>query len=123
MKCILLVEDQPDIRKLIRLALESEPWQLHEAVDGPSGVAIAQQLRPEVILMDLMMAGEYGGLEACRRIRADPMLAASTLIVISARGLPADRRAAEEAGADHYLFKPFSPLDLIDLIAGLPCRA
>lgn len=121
-KSILTIEDQADIRKLIRMTLEFESWQVHEAVDGPAGVALAQQLRPDVILMDLMMPGEYDGLEACRRIRADPSLAGTSIVVISARGLAVDRQAALDAGADHYLFKPFSPLDLIDTIEALPLR-
>jgi len=121
-KSILTIEDQADIRKLIRMTLEFESWQVHEAVDGPSGVALAQQLRPDVVLMDLMMPGEYDGLEACRRIRADPSLAATAIIVISARGLAVDRQAALDAGANQYLFKPFSPLDLIDTIEALPVR-
>lgn len=122
MKRILTIEDQADIRKLIRMTLEFESWQVHEAVDGPSGVALAQQLRPDVVLMDLMMPGQYDGLEACRRIRADPSLAATAIIVISARGLAVDRQAALDAGANQYLFKPFSPLDLIDTIEALPVR-
>lgn len=122
MKSILTIEDQADIRKLIRMTLEFESWQVHEAVDGPSGVALAQQLRPDVVLMDLMMPGQYDGLEACRRIRADPSLAATAIIVISARGLAVDRQAALDAGANQYLFKPFSPLDLIDTIEALPVR-
>jgi len=121
-KSILTIEDQADIRKLIRMTLEFESWQVHEAVDGPSGVALAQQLRPDVVLMDLMMPGQYDGLEACRRIRADPSLAATAIIVISARGLAVDRQAALDAGANQYLFKPFSPLDLIDTIEALPVR-
>lgn len=123
MKSILTIEDQADIRKLIRMTLEFESWQVHEAVDGPSGVLLAQQLRPDVVLMDLMMPGEYDGIEACRRIRADASLAHTCIIVISARGLAVDRQAALEAGADQYLFKPFSPLDLIDTIEALPVRA
>ena len=122
MKSILTIEDQADIRKLIRMTLEFESWQVHEAVDGPTGVALAQQLRPDVVLMDLMMPGEYDGIEACRRIRADPSLAATAIIVISARGLAVDRQAALDAGANQYLFKPFSPLDLIDTIEALPVR-
>ena len=122
MKSILTIEDHADIRKLIRMTLEFESWQVHEAVDGPSGVLLAQQLRPDVVLMDLMMPGEYDGIEACRRIRADASLVATSIIVISARGLAVDRQAALEAGADQYLFKPFSPLDLIDTIEALPAR-
>ena len=119
MKRVLMVEDQPDIRKLIRMALEFEDWEVHEAFDGPAGVALAQSVRPDVVLMDVMMPGEYDGLEACRRIKADPQLAGTRVIVVSAKGLATDAEAGRTAGADEYLFKPFSPLELIDTIERL----
>ena len=119
MKRVLMVEDQPDIRKLIRMALEFESWQVHEAVDAPSGVEVARQLLPDVILMDVMMPGEFDGLEACRRIKADPLLQNTKLVVVSAKGLASDVDAGKAAGADEYLFKPFSPLQLVDTIERL----
>ena len=119
MKRVLMVEDQPDIRKLIRMALEFESWQVHEAVDAPSGVEVARQVQPDVILMDVMMPGEFDGLEACRRIKADPLLKNIKLVVVSAKGLASDVDAGKAAGADEYLFKPFSPLELIDTIERL----
>ena len=116
---VLMVEDQADIRKLIRMTLEFESWQVHEAVDAPSGVALAREVRPDVVLMDLMMPGEFDGLEACRLIKADPELAGVKLVVISAKGLASDVEASKAAGADDYLFKPFSPLQLVDTIERL----
>lgn len=114
-----MVEDQPDIRKLIRMALDFEGWEGHEAEDAPSGVRAAQQLKPDVVVLDVMMPGEYDGLEACRRIKADPALAGVRVVVVSAKGLATDAQAAREAGADEYLFKPFSPLELVDTIERL----
>jgi CheY-like chemotaxis protein len=114
-----MVEDQPDIRKLIRMALEFEDWEVHEAFDGPAGVQLAQSVRPDVVLMDVMMPGEFDGLEACRRIKADPLLKNTKLVVVSAKGLASDVDAGKAAGADEYLFKPFSPLELIDTIERL----
>jgi len=116
---VLMVEDQPDIRKLIRMALEFESWQVYEAVDAPSGVELARQLVPDVILMDVMMPGAFDGLEACRRIKADPLLKNTKLIVVSAKSLASDVDAGKAAGADEYLCKPFSPLELIDTIERL----
>lgn len=119
MKRILMVEDQPDIRKLIRMALEFEAWEGHEAEDAVAGVEAAKRLKPDVVLMDVMMPGAFDGLEACRRIKADPQLAGVRVVVISAKGLATDVQTAREAGADEYLFKPFSPLELIDTIERL----
>ena len=119
MKRVLMVEDQPDIRKLIRMALEFVSWQVHEAADAPSGVEVARQVLPDVILMDVMMPGGFDGLEACRRIKAGPLLKNTKLVVVSAKGLASDVDAGKAAGADEYLFKPFSPLQLVDTIERL----
>ncbi len=119
MKRILMVEDQPEIRKLIRMALEFEGWSVDEALDGPSGVAKAQAIKPDLVVMDVMMPGEFNGLEACRRIKALADLPAVKVVVVSSKGLVVDVEAAKEAGADEYIFKPFRPLDLVDVIERL----
>lgn len=119
MKRVLMVEDQPDIRKLIRMTLEFESFEVHEAHDGPAGVALAREIRPDVVLMDVMMPGDFDGLEACRRIKADPTLSATRVVVISAKGLAADAQAGRDAGADEYLYKPFSPMGLLDTVERL----
>ena len=116
MKKILMVEDQPDIRKLIRMALEFEGWEVAEAFDGPEGLQKAQAWRPDLVVMDIMMPGEFDGMEACRRIKADPQLQHTKVVVVSAKGQMVDVEAAKSAGADDYMFKPFSPLQLIDVI-------
>lgn len=117
-----MVEDQPDIRKLIRMALDFEGWEGHEAEDAPAGLEAAQRLKPDVVVMDVMMPGAFDGLEACRRIKADPQLSGVRILVVSAKGLATDAQAAREAGADEYLFKPFSPLELVDTIERLTSR-
>jgi two-component system, OmpR family, phosphate regulon response regulator PhoB len=119
MKKILMVEDHSDIRKLIRMTLEFEDFEIHEAADGLTGVIKAQALRPDLILMDVMMPGEIDGLQACRRIRADDALKNTPLVLLTARGQAKDREVGMEAGASAYLVKPFSPLELIDLIEKL----
>ncbi len=119
MKKILMVEDHSDIRKLIRMTLEFEDFEIHEAADGLTGVIKAQALRPDLILMDVMMPGEIDGLQACRRIRADDALKNTPLVLLTARGQAKDREVGMEAGASAYLVKPFSPLELIDLIETL----
>ncbi|MEN9384605.1 MAG: hypothetical protein RI959_1554 [Pseudomonadota bacterium] len=116
MKKVLLVEDHSDIRKLIRMTLEFEDLELHEAADGLTGVVKAQALKPDLILMDVMMPGEIDGLQACRRIRADAALKHIPILMLTARGQARDRELGQEAGASAYLVKPFSPLELLDWI-------
>jgi DNA-binding response OmpR family regulator len=93
--------------------------QLIEAKDGSAGLAMAKKLRPDLILLDVMMPGELNGLEVCRRIRADADLAATRVVLLSARGQAADVKAGLAAGAHSYMVKPFSPQRLLDTASQL----
>jgi DNA-binding response OmpR family regulator len=119
MKQILIVDDHADIRRLIRMTLEFEDYAIEEAGDGESALRMAQTLKPDLVLLDVMMPGAVNGLEVCRRLRADATAAGPRVIMLSARGQASDREAGLQAGADTYLVKPFSPLQLINCIAQL----
>ena len=119
MKRVLIVEDQADIRKLIRMTLEFEPYEIHEAANGVNGLQLAGEVMPDLILLDVMMPGEIDGLQVCARVRANPALRATRVVVLTARGHIQDRDAGQQAGADEYLIKPFSPLQLIETIERL----
>lgn len=123
MKRILIVEDQADIRKLIRMTLEFENYEIHEATDGAFGLRMATAVKPDVILLDVMMPGELDGLQVCQRVKSDPALAGTRVILLTARGQVRDRDAGTAAGADEYLVKPFSPLQLIDTLERLVAAA
>jgi two-component system phosphate regulon response regulator PhoB len=123
MKSILIVEDQPDIRKLIRMTLEFEPYDVHEASDGVSGLRVANEVKPDLMLLDVMMPGELDGLQVCKQIKTDPNLRQIRVILLTARGQARDLDAGREAGADEYLVKPFSPLQLIETIEKLLAEA
>jgi DNA-binding response OmpR family regulator len=119
MKRVLIVEDQADIRKLIRMTLEFENYEIHEASDGSFGLRMAQAIRPDVMLLDVMMPGELDGLQVCQRIKSDSSMAGTKVVLLTARGQQKDREAGEQAGADDYLVKPFSPLQLIETLEQL----
>ncbi len=119
MKRVLIVEDQSDIRKLIRMTLEFEPYEIFEAGDGAAGLALAGEVRPDIILLDVMMPGNLDGLQVCTQVRANPALAGTRVVLLTARGQTQDRDAGQLAGADEYLIKPFSPLQLIETIERL----
>lgn len=123
MKRILIVEDQADIRKLIRMTLEFENYEIHEATDGAFGLRMATAVKPDVILLDVMMPGELDGLQVCQRVKSDPALTGTRVILLTARGQVRDRDAGTAAGADEYLVKPFSPLQLIDTLERLVAAA
>ena len=116
LKRILVVEDQPDIRRLVQMSLEFEPYELHEAADGETALAMAARLQPDLVLLDVMMPGALDGLQVCARLRADPALQATRIVLLSARTQPEDRQAGLDAGADAYLAKPFSPLGLVEAL-------
>lgn len=119
MKKILIVDDHADIRRLIRLTLEFERHDILESADGNSALELAASCRPDFVLLDVMMPGGIDGLEVCRRIKANATLAGAKVILLSARGQARDREAGLQAGADAYLVKPFSPLQLIDYLAAM----
>lgn len=116
---ILIVEDQADIRKLIRMTLEFGHFEIHEAHDGESGLAMARAIRPTVVLLDVMMPGLLDGYQVCARIKQDPALKAIQVVMLTARGQATDLAAGESAGADAYLVKPFSPLELIERVEAM----
>jgi CheY-like chemotaxis protein len=113
---VLIVDDQPDIRRLIRMTLEDEPFELQEAADGEQALAAVAAWRPDLILLDVMMPGRFDGLQVCASVRANPGSADTRVVLLSARADGQDRDAGHAAGADEYLTKPFSPLQLLETI-------
>lgn len=119
---VLVVEDQADIRKLVRMTLAIGQVDVHEADSGESGVRLAENLHPDLVLMDVMMPGEIDGYQACRQIKDNPKLAATAVVMLTARGQQSDLADGKAAGADAYLVKPFSPLQLLDTVNELLAR-
>lgn len=115
-KVILIVEDQSDIRKLIRMTLEIGYSELHEADNGEAGWHMVKALRPDLVLLDVMMPGSLDGYQLCQKIRQEPGLRHIPVILLTARGQQADFEMGRQAGANAYLTKPFSPLELIDAV-------
>lgn len=115
-KVILIVEDQSDIRKLIRMTLELGDSEIHEAENGEAGWHMVKALRPDLVLLDVMMPGSLDGYQVCQKIRQEPALRQTPVIMLTARGQQADFEMGRQVGADAYLTKPFSPLELIDTV-------
>jgi two-component system cell cycle response regulator DivK len=114
-KRILSVEDQEDNRRIIRDLLTSVGYEMIEASDGESGVRLAEEQRPDLILMDIQLPG-IDGYEATRRIKARPELHDIPIIVVTSYALSGDDAKAKAAGSDAYVAKPFSPRDLLATI-------
>lgn len=115
-KRILIVEDHADIRKLVRLTLEFEDYEIHEAANADEGLEAVRRLHPDLLLLDVMMPGKLNGLDLCRLAKTDLALGRPQVVLLTARGQSQDVEAGMNAGADAYLLKPFSPLKLIETI-------
>ena len=116
---VLVVEDHADIRRLIRMSLELEAYEVAEASNGVVGMELVREQAPDVLLLDVMMPGGVDGLELCRQVRADPRLQHTRILMLSACGTAVDRQRGRDAGADGDLVKPFSPLQRVQRIAEL----
>jgi CheY-like chemotaxis protein len=115
---ILVAEDEPHLRYLMAVTLGLEDYEIIQAGTGTDALALAQQHRPDLALLDIRMP-ELDGIEVCRLLKADPALKGIPVIIVSALAEPADREAAGQVGADHYITKPFSPLELVEAVEEL----
>ena len=109
---VLLVEDDPGLTELLRYNLEREGLEVLATTDGEEGLALAQEQRPDIIILDWMVPN-LSGIEVCRRLRRDPELARIPVLMLTARAEETDRIRGLETGADDYITKPFSPRELI----------
>jgi len=117
-KTILYVEDNELNRKMLRHLLRNTSYRLIEAHDGETGVTMARSEHPDLILMDVQLP-KISGIEATRKLKADPATAATPIIAITSFALSGDEQRAKEAGASAYLAKPYSPFALLGMIQEL----
>lgn len=115
-KRILIVEDQSDLRRLLRMTLEMVECEVHEADNGPQGLSMAMAVKPDIVILDVMLPGGIDGCQICRMIKKDPATRNTYVILLSARNQKTDIEAGLAAGADRYMSKPFSPLELVEAI-------
>jgi DNA-binding response OmpR family regulator len=109
---VLLVEDEADIRELIRYSLAQAGLEVEEASDGAEALEKLRAFVPDLIVLDLMLPG-MPGLEVCRRLRSRADTAKLPIMVVSARSNPSEKALGLAMGADDYVTKPFSPRDLL----------
>ncbi|MBI2089740.1 MAG: response regulator transcription factor [Deltaproteobacteria bacterium] len=121
-KKILVVEDEPDIRKLIHYNLAQEHYQVVEAEDGERALRLLQHEKPDLIILDLLLPG-MSGLELCRAVRGRPDTARFPILMLTAKAGEADRVVGLEMGADDYLTKPFSPREMVARVKAILRRS
>lgn len=129
-KKILVIEDQPDIRMLIRMTLNFDHYELHEASDAQMGLKMVRAIKPDLVLLDIMMPIRIevsspaieDGLDLCKHLKNDPEYMAIPIVILTAKGQSVDKAIGLDAGADEYVVKPFSPLYLISVVDRLMLR-
>jgi CheY-like chemotaxis protein len=118
---ILICDNEEPMRALVRASLALEDYEIVEARDGDEALERARTLRPDLIVLDVQMPGRTG-FEVLQELRADPELARTPVLMLTARAQASDREAAAAVGADRYLPKPFSPVELAAVVEELLAR-
>ncbi|WP_156255262.1 phosphate regulon transcriptional regulator PhoB [Sandarakinorhabdus oryzae] len=109
---ILLVEDDASLIELVTYNLEKEGFDVVRTGDGEEALTLAEEEKPDLVILDWMIAN-LSGIEVCRRLRRAPATANLPIVMLTARGDEADRIRGLETGADDYMTKPFSPRELV----------
>ena len=117
-RTILVIDDEPELVKLLDYNLSKAGYLVISAKDGEAGLAAARKHAPDAIILDIMMPG-LDGWEVCKRLRQDPVTAAMPLLMLTAKGEEGDRVLGLELGADDYLTKPFGVRELVARVKAL----
>ena len=119
---ILVVEDEPDIRKLVQYNLTQERFNVLEAEDGEQALKLLQRERPNLVILDLMLPG-LSGMELCKLLKQRSETAKLPILMLTAKAGEADRIVGLEMGADDYLAKPFSPREMVARVRAILRRS
>jgi DNA-binding NarL/FixJ family response regulator len=115
MTSLVIIEDEPDMINSLAMLLRLEGFTVHEAMTGPDGLALVRRVRPDIVVCDIQLPG-MDGLEVLAALRADPAVAPTPFIFLTARGEKSDIRKGMVTGADDYLVKPVTFDDLLKAI-------
>jgi diguanylate cyclase (GGDEF)-like protein len=119
---ILVVDDDPDIARFVEVNLRSAGYDVAVAADGQEALDKAGELRPDLVLLDVMMP-RIDGFEVAQRLRKNPTTANTSIIMLTAKALSADKVTGLQSGADDYIIKPFDPIELLARVKGTLRRA
>jgi DNA-binding response OmpR family regulator len=109
---VLVIDDDPAALRLTGYIFERAGYEVYEAANGIEGLAKAQEVKPDLVILDVMMP-DMSGLEVCQRLRAQPAMAQLPIIMLSAKGQVDDKISGFQAGADDYVPKPVAPEELL----------
>ena len=117
-KKILIADDNENIREALTYLLEDEGYQLWLAKDGAETIEKVKEFRPDILFLDIMMP-EINGYDVCQVIKSDPVLKSTYVIMLTAKGQVAEQEQGKEVGADEYIVKPFSPMEILTKIKNI----
>ena len=112
---VLVADDSPDVLQLARMSLAAAGFEVHETANGGEALSAARELRPDCVVLDLMMP-DITGFDVARALRADPATSDTTILMLTANALAADKVEAFSLGVDDYIVKPFAPRDLVSRV-------
>ena len=121
-EAILVVDDDPDIARFVEVNLRSAGYDVAVAGDGEEALEKASELRPDLVLLDVMMP-RIDGFEVAQRLRKNPRTTNTSIIMLTAKALSADKVTGLQSGADDYIIKPFDPIELLARVKGTLRRA
>ncbi len=120
---ILIADDEDSLRTLVRAVLEAEDkYLIEEAIDGDEVMIRIKAQKPDILILDIMMPGQ-SGFEVCEKIKQTAELKDIKVIILTAKGQGTEEKWAKSIGADHFISKPFSPLELLELVNNISSKA
>lgn len=117
-KIILIVDDDHSIVEFLTDCLQSEGYEVSSAFDGRRGCEAAKRMKPDLVILDLLMPDMHG-FEVCKALREDDAMKGTKIMVSSGKSFAVDKKAALSLGADFYLVKPYTATQLIEAVRGL----
>ncbi len=117
-KHVLIADDEPNIVVSLEFLMKREGHRVSVARDGDAALAMIRELKPDLVLLDVMMPGR-GGFDVCQAVRADDSLAGIRILMLSAKGRDTDVAKGSALGADAYMTKPFSTKELAEKVREL----
>ena len=112
----MIVDDNDMIRRLVSITFEDGNYSILEAENGAKALELVAKEKPDVIFLDVMMPGEFNGLDVCKKIKASPDHKNCCIVLLTARAQKKDIEDGLKAGADFYLSKPFLPSELVEIV-------
>jgi CheY-like chemotaxis protein len=118
---VLVVDDEPFICRSLSFVLRKDDYEVAEARDGEDALRMIRELKPDLVFLDVMMP-KLNGFEVTQRVRTDASLDDVRIVLLTAKGQDADREVGEQAGANEYMTKPFSPTKILEVARRLLAR-